>query len=81
LSYCNITNKYLEHGADHSPLTFVYVERESPDGDAHHTLTVVEELDGLRIEGEIPKMLVIEEVYGVFVELEGEGLEERDIVG
>ncbi len=42
---------------------------------------MIEELDGLRIEGEIPKMLVVEEVYGVFVELEGEGLEEGDVVG
>ena len=42
---------------------------------------MVEELDGLRVEGEVPKMLIVEKVNGVFVQLEGERLEERDVVG
>ena len=41
---------------------------------------MVEKLDGLSIEGEIPKVLVVEEVDSVFVELEGERLEEGDVV-
>lgn len=66
--------------AVHSPLTFVDVESECPDCDADHALSVVEELDGLRVEGKIPEMLVVEEVYGVFVEFERESLEEGDVV-
>lgn len=42
---------------------------------------MVEELNSLRVEGEVPKMLIVEEVYGVFVQLEGERLEEGDVVG
>lgn len=42
---------------------------------------MVEELDGLSIEGEIPEMLIVEEVDGVFVEFEGERLQKRDVVG
>ena len=41
---------------------------------------MVEELDRLSVEGEVPKMLVIEEVDGVSVELERESLEEGDVV-
>lgn len=41
---------------------------------------MVEKLDGLGVEGEVPKVLVVEEMYGVFVELEGESLEERDVI-
>lgn len=47
--------------------TFVDIEGKGPDSDTNHTLTVVEELDGLRVEGEVPKMFVVEEVNGVFV--------------
>ena len=64
----------------HSPLTFVNIESESPDCDAHHALRMVEELDGLSVEREVPQMLVVEEVYGVFVEFERESLEEGDVV-
>lgn len=42
---------------------------------------MLEELDGLRVEGEIPQVLVVEEVDGVLVEMEGKGLEEGDIIG
>ena len=58
----------------YSPLTFVNVESESPNCDAYHTLSVVEELDGLSVEGEVPQMLVVEEVYGMLVEFERECL-------
>ena len=61
-------------------ITFVDVECECSDGNAYHTLTVVEKLDSLSVEGEIPKMLIIEEVDGVFVQLEGERLEEGDVI-
>ncbi len=40
-----------------------------------------EELNGLCIEREVTKMLIVEEMDGVFVEVEGEGLEEGDIIG
>lgn len=49
----------------------------SPD----HALSVVEELDCLRVEGEVVGVLVVEEVNGVLVKSEGEGLEEGDVVG
>ena len=42
---------------------------------------MIEELDGLSVEGEIPQVFIVEEVDGVLVELEGESLQEGDIVG
>ena len=42
---------------------------------------MLEELDGLRVEGEVPEVFIVEEVDGVLVEVEGEGLEEGDVVG
>lgn len=74
-------SRYAQYNALYDLPTFVNVECECPDGDADHTLAVVEELDGLRVEGKVPKMLIVEEVYSVFVQLEGESLEERDVVG
>ena len=41
---------------------------------------MLEELDGLCVERKVSQMLVVEEVDGVFVEVEGESLEERDVV-
>lgn len=61
--------------------TFVDVERECSDSNANHTLTMVEKLDGLRVEGEVPKMFIVEEVNGVLVQFEGECLKEGDVVG
>ena len=37
--------------------TLVDVEGEGSDRDAHHALTVVEELDGLCVEGKVPQVL------------------------
>ena len=38
----------------HSPLFYpVDIQRQRADGDAHHRLRVVEELDGLRVEGKV----------------------------
>ena len=34
--------------------TPVDIEGEGPDCDAHHALTVVEEFDGLCVEGKVP---------------------------
>ena len=42
---------------------------------------MLEELDGLRVEWEVPQVLVVEEVDGVPVEVEGQGLKEGDVVG
>jgi len=53
-----------------SILTFIHVECEGSNGDADHALAVLEELDGLRVEGEVPEVLVVEEVDGVPVEVE-----------
>lgn len=39
------------------------------------------EFDGLCVEGEVVKVFVVEEVDGVLVEVEGEGLEKGDVVG
>ena len=41
---------------------------------------MVEKLDGLRVEGEVPKVLVVEEMNSMGVEFEGESLEEGDVV-
>ncbi len=41
---------------------------------------MVEELDGLCVEGKVPQVLVTEEVYGVGVELERERLEEGHVI-
>ena len=60
--------------------TFVHIQSESPDGNAHHVLAVLEELDGFGVEGEVSQVLVVEEVNGVLVEVEGEGLEEGDVI-
>ena len=62
-------------------LNLVHVEAEGPDRYPDHALAVVEELDGLGVEGEVVIMLVIEEVDGVLVQPEAEGLEEGDVVG
>ena len=61
--------------------TFEDVEGQSSHGNADHPFTVFEELDGLCVEGEIPEVLVVEEVDGVLVEMEGERLEEGDVIG
>ena len=49
----------------------------SPD----HTLAMVEKLDGFSVERKVIGVLIVEEVDGVLVEPEGEGLEEGDVVG
>ena len=41
---------------------------------------MVEELYSLRVEGEVPQMLVVEEMYSVRVESEGESLDKGDVV-
>ncbi len=38
-------------------LRAVHVEGEGADGDAHHRLRVVEELDGLRVQREVVRVL------------------------
>ena len=38
-------------------LHFVHIESQGPHGDSHHRLTVVEELDGFRIQREIVGVL------------------------
>ena len=57
-------------------LTLENIECKSPHCNADHALRVVEELDSLSVEGEVPQVLIVEEVYGVCVELERESLEE-----
>ena len=44
----------LEHGVF---LDSIDVEGQSPDGDSNHGLTVVEELDGLRVQGKVVGVL------------------------
>ncbi len=58
-----------------------HVQAEGPHRNSHHALAVVKKLNGLRVQGEIMRVLVIKEVDGVLVEPEGERLEERDVVG
>ena len=61
-------------------LDLVHVEAERSDGDPHHALAVVEELDRLRVEREVVVVLIIEEVYCVLVETKTQRLEEGDVV-
>ena len=42
---------------------------------------MIEELDGFSVERKVIGVLIVEEVDGVLVESEGEGLEEGDVVG
>ena len=42
-----------------SALTFVDVECDCADGDAHHALGVIEELDGLRVQGKVISVLCV----------------------
>ena len=42
---------------------------------------MLEELDGLCVQGEVSEVLVVEEVDSVLVEVKGEGLQEGDVVG
>lgn len=67
---------------EHRPLLHLeHVQRQRSDGDAHHFLVVIEELDRLRVERKVVRVLVEEEVNGVAVQLERQGLQERDVVG
>ena len=49
-----LVNDELEHGL---VLDAVDVEGEGPDGNPDHALAVIEELDGLRVEGEVVGVL------------------------
>ena len=41
---------------------------------------MVEELDGLCVQGEVVGVLIVEEVDGVLVQPKGKGLQEGDII-
>ena len=47
---------------------FVNVESQGPNCNSYHRLTVMEELNGLGVEGEVVCVLIIEEVNCVLVE-------------
>lgn len=71
----------LQHALGPAGISFFEdVQREGTDGDPHHALVVVEELDGLGVQREVVGVLIVEKVDGVIVELEGEGLQEGDVV-
>ena len=80
-----VVNMYSEHEIANPPpppptLTFVHVECECSNSNTNHTLRVIEKLYGFRVEGKVPEMLVVEEVYRVRVEFERESLQERYVV-
>ena len=58
----------------------VHIEGERPHGDSDHTLSVVEKLDGLSVQGEVVGVLIVEEVDGVLVQTKGEGFQEGDVI-
>ena len=45
-------------------LTLVDIECEGPYCDPHHALTVVEELDGLCVQGKVPQVLYASVCWG-----------------
>lgn len=67
----------LEHAR---VLHAVDVQGDGAHGDADHRLGVVEELDGLRVEGKVVRVLVVEEVDGVRVQLQAQRLQEQHVV-
>ena len=75
-SSCLVRDK-LQHGL---VLHSVHVEGEGPDSNPDHALAMVEELDGLCVQGEVVGVLIVEEVDGVLVQPKRQRLQEGDII-
>lgn len=58
----------------------VHVQRNGAHRDTNHGFRMVEELDCFGVEREVVRMLVVEEVYRVRVQLQTQRLEEQYVV-
>lgn len=74
---CGSVADELEHAG---VLHAIHVQRNGPDRDAYHRFRMIEELDGLCVQGEIVGVFVVEEVDRVGVQLQAECLQEQDVV-